>query len=174
MPTVAVTCVVPEPKFTSLRSTRMLPMASRYFGATWDTVVGLHCVSPMPPRSGTPLRASTEKTVAAATTAMATTATSEVTASQRSGDPSRRPLVTSRTTARARAHRPKKNPKPPTPPSQCGHHGPLENRFDTAMMPMTVPITMVTRLRRRGRLSMKSCTTARPVSSAGMSSHPAT
>ena len=42
------------------------------------------------------------------------------------------------------------------------------------MTPMTVPSTMVTRLRRRGRLSMKSWTTARPVSSAGMSSHPAT
>ena len=42
------------------------------------------------------------------------------------------------------------------------------------MMPMTVPRTMAMRLRRRGRFSMKSCTTARPLSAAGMSSQPAT
>ena len=130
MPTLAVTWVVPGPKVTStevhLACCRSPTGSAAPPGTRWWVATGcLPCRRATARRSALrprrPWRRRRRPT--------ATTATNVVTNIQRSGDPPRRPLATNKT-RRGPGAQTEKNPNPPSPPSQCGHHGPLENRFD--------------------------------------------
>src|ERR1700722_3178176 len=161
MPTVALTSVVPWRKSTPLRSTTRLPMASWYRGFTCDGVTGCHWLAPIPPLSGTPLTASTVNKVATDTATIAAVATSVVITTPRSRDrppPLREPpAINAITSAKATTARPK-----PKPWFQWGHHGPDENRSDTAMRARMTPTTMTTMLRRGGGRTAHSWATLRP------------
>ena len=72
-------------------------------------------MSPIPPRSGTPLAASMEKTVAATTTTTPTQARTSIRENQRSRERAVRfpPLPATRPRATTRATAPRATPKPP-------------------------------------------------------------